>query len=304
MKKKCLKVLIFLTMVIALDWGVAAFLQTGLERYYGLDQEADILLIGHSHMMKSCDHVRMEEALGVRVSKYCREGVMVADRFAMLQHFLAEQEDGSVPYVLYGVDPFMFNEGDLSLNSYKLFYPFMDSPPMDELVRREATDWHDYYIHKYFRSSRFTDNMIYRSMRGWFRYWKSFQNGVISDARWNASYQWGVDMPEEKIAIFRQTLDFLLENGCQVVLVHPPVIEAYRRSNPEAFEYMRNYYQQLADSDPRIHFLDYGPLYSHRQELFEDPVHVNRICERMMTEELIRDMMRIMGREGVDVARD
>ena len=109
-------------------------------------------------------------------------------------------------------------------------------------------------------------------------------------------------MPEEKVAIFRQTLDFLLENGCQVVLVHPPIIDAYRRSNPEAYEYMRNYYQQLADSDPRIHFLDYGPKFSHRQEFFEDPVHVNRTCERLMTEELIRDMKRIMGRRDDESA--
>ena len=139
MKKKLIRIAIFLLILFSLDWGVAKIIQIGLERYYGLDQEADILLIGHSHMMKSCNKTTLEKELNLKVSKYCREGVMVQDRYAMVQHFLSTQKDKSVPYVLYGVDPFMFNEGDLSLNSYKLFYPFMDIPVMDALIRKEAS---------------------------------------------------------------------------------------------------------------------------------------------------------------------
>lgn len=290
MKKKLIQIFIFLLILFTLDWSVAKIIQIGLERYYGLDQEADILLIGHSHMMKSCNKTTLEKELNLKVSKYCREGVMVQDRYAMVQHFLSTQKDKSVPYVLYGVDPFMFNEGDLSLNSYKLFYPFMDIPVMDTLIRKETSTWHDYPIHKYIRCSRFTDNMIYRSARGWAGYWESFQNGIIPDARWNSQPQWKVNMPKDIEQTFLDTINLLVKQGCHVILVHPPVIDAFRKANPDAFAYMIAYYQQLADSHPQIDFIDYSPQFSHRQELFEDPVHVNRAGEKLMTEALIHDL--------------
>lgn len=297
MKKRIVKIVVFLLILFVLDRSVACFIKTGLEKYYGVGQDAEILLIGHSHMMKSCNKDTIENELGMKVAKYCREGVLVQDRYAMVLHFLSEQKNGSVPYVLYGVDPFMFAEGDLSMNSYKLFYPFMDTPSMDALVRREAKDWHDYPIHKYIHSTRITDNMIYRSMRGWFGYWKSFQDGVINEQAWAARRSWKRHMPEDKVALFRKTLDILLESGCHVVLVHPPVIESFEKSNPEDFRKMMDYYRELAESDPRIDFLDYGPMFSHRRELFEDSVHVNRLGEKLMTEVLINDLRKIMQRQ-------
>ena len=294
MKSRLIKIIVFLLILFTLDRSVSFVIKNGLEKYYGVGEDAEILLIGHSHMMKSCNKDTMEKELGMKVAKYCREGVMVQDRYAMVMHFLSEQSTGSVPYVLYGVDPQMFSEGDLSLNSYKLFYPFMDTPIMDELVRQEATEWHDYPIHKYIHSTRFTDNMIYRSVRGWLGYWKSFQDGIIDEKTWSAPRNWKVHMPKDKVALFRKTLDALLERGCHVILVHPPVIESFEKSNPEAYQEMMAYYRELADKDTRIDFLDYGPMFSHRRELFEDPVHVNRLGEKLMTEALIKDLRKII----------
>ncbi len=297
MKHRAVKIIVFLFILFVLDRSVACFIKTGLERYYGIGQDADILLIGHSHMMKSCSKEALEKELGMKVAKYCREGVMVKDRYAMVEHFLSEQSDGSVPYVLYGVDPFMFSEGGLSLNSYKLFYPFMENPVMDDLVRSEVTEWHDYPIHKYIHSTRITDNMIYRSMRGWCGYWKSLQDGVINEQSWAAPRSWKRYMPEDKVILFRKTLDLLLERGCHVILVHPPLIESIEKSNPGDYRKMIDYYRELAENDPRIDFLDYGPQFSHRRELFEDPVHVNRLGEKLMTEALIKDLRKIMQRQ-------
>ena len=296
MKKAVVKLVVFLMVWFALDWGAAAFIQRGLERYYGLDQEADILLIGHSFLMKSCHKEALEHELNCKVSKYCREGVMVRDRYSMVQHFLDSQKDASVPFVLYGVDLFMFQEGDLSFNSYKLFYPFMDSPSMDLLVREKAGSWYDYPLHKYIRSTRFTENMIYRSLRGWVGYWKSLDDGTLADERWREVPHWGVYMPEETVAVFQKTLQLLEESGCHVVLVMPPVIEAYQKANPEAYEQMVAYYQQLADSSPHIDFLNYCPLLSHRKEVFRDPVHLNSHGGNIMTDALIQDLKKLMNK--------
>lgn len=302
MKRRILQLMTFMTILVALDWAVAAFFQKGLEHYYGLDQEADILIVGHSHMMKTCNKRMLEEGLGLKVSKYCREAVMVPDRYAMVRQFLDTQQDHSVPIVLYGVDPRMFFDGQLSYNSYKLFYPFMDDPAMDELVRREAVKWHDYPIHKYIRSSRFPDFMMYRSARGWLNYWDSLSDGVISEEKWNKPHPWDVYMPEKTVRIFHETVDLLLENGCHVVLVYPGTIQAYQKSNPEAHEFMMNYFRTMADNHPGIDFLDYGPIFSHRREYFEDSVHINRAGEKVFVHHLIKDLQEIMNKIGYPAA--
>lgn len=297
MKNIMFKIAIFLLLFLGLDWGVSTILRMGMERYYGINQDAEILIIGHSHMMKTCNKVKLEQGLNRKIAKYCREGVLIEQRHKMVQHFLLHQKNHTVPYVLYGVDPHMFNSSnDLSTNSYKLFYPFMETPAMDEYVRQKASLW-DYTLHKYIRSTRYSDTAIYRSARGWLNYWESLASGVISNEKWNQPRPWKVNMPEDNVKIFHETLDLLINSGAHVILVYPSIIKSYETSNPEAFQYMMNYFQSLADSHPKIDFLNYAPLISHRQELFEDPVHINRQGEAIITKELLRDLNSIFERE-------
>ena len=65
MKKAFISIVAFLLTWLAFDWGVSKFFQIGLEKYYGLDQEADILIIGHSHMMKSCDKEKLMQSFQI-----------------------------------------------------------------------------------------------------------------------------------------------------------------------------------------------------------------------------------------------
>lgn len=295
MKKIIFRLCIFLLILFGLDWGVSTFLRTGLERYYGIGQDAEVLIIGHSHMMKSCNKKELEKGLNKKIAKYCREGVLVKQRYFMVKHFLEAQKN--IPYVLYGVDPMMFgNSDEISTNAYKIFYPFMETPSMDAFVRENASLW-DYTVHKYARSSRYSDTAIYRSVRGWIGNWESLASGVINDESWNRPRHWEIRMPEETVRLFHNTLDLLLNSGAHVVLVYPSIIKSFETSNPEAFQHMMNYFQSLADNNPNIDFLNYAPLVSHRQELFEDSVHLNREGEAIITKLLIRDVNEIIGRK-------
>lgn len=292
------KIIIFLLLFLGLDWGVSTIFRMGMERYYGINQDAEILIIGHSHMMKTCNKVKLEQGLNKKIAKYCREGVLIKQRHKMVQHFLLHQKHHTVPYVLYGVDPHMFNHSnDLSANSYKLFYPFMETPVMDEYVWQEASLW-DYTLHKYIRSTRYSDTAIYRSARGWLNYWESMARGVISNKKWNQPRPWKVNMPEDNVKIFHETLDLLINSGAHIILVYPSIIKSYETSNPEAFQFMMNYFQSLADAHPKIDFLNYAPLVSHRQELYEDPVHLNRQGEAIITENLIDDLKSIFAKNS------
>lgn len=297
MKKNLYRIIIFLLILLGLDWGISTILRVGMERYYGINQDAEILIIGHSHMMKTCNKIKLERGLNKKIAKYCREGVLVKQRLYMVQHFLEHQKNHSVPYVLYGVDPHMFQNSDtLSTNAYKIFYPFMETPNMDSFVRESASLW-DYAVHKYVRCSRYSDTAIYRSARGWMGYWESLARGVISDENWNRPRPWNIHMPTETVKMFQDTLDLLINSGAHVVLVYPSIIKSYETSNPEAFQYMMDYFQSLADNNPNIDFLNYAPLISHRQELFEDPIHLNREGEAIITEHLIKDLQNIFSRK-------
>ena len=169
----------------------------------------------------------------------------------------------------------------------------MEIPAIDDYVLENASLW-DYSIHKYIRCTRFSDTAIYRSARGWLGYWESLSNGVISKENWHKPRPWNVYMPEKNVRLFHDTLDLLVNSGAHVVLVYPSIIKSYETTNPEAFQYMMNYFQSLADNNPKIDFLNYSPLISHRQELFEDPVHINRQGEAIISKALIKDLQAIM----------
>ncbi|MBQ3240667.1 MAG: hypothetical protein IJB00_05715 [Akkermansia sp.] len=303
MKQKIFRIIIFLSILVALDLLTSAFFLKGMERYYGLNQEADILIVGHSHMMKACNKDMLENGLGLKISKYCREGVMIRERLGMVRHFLDTQQDSSVPIVLYGVDPKMFNEENLSANSYRLFYPFMDSKPIDELVRREAVKWHDYPLHKWIRSARFADIAMYRACRGWLSNWESMEDGIVSDKVWNMKRD-KIRNSDELVQLFYETIEYLRDNNCHVVLVYPGIIRGHRDADPETFDANIELFQALAAKHPNVDFLNYGPMFSHRKEIFEDSVHLNRAGEKEFSIQLIKDIEDIIRTRNIRTSRE
>ena len=302
MKQKAFKIIFFLTLLMAMDWLISLFFQKGLEHYYGLDQQADILLIGHSHLMKTCNKLKMEKALELKVSKYCREGVNIPQRHYMIQHYLDKRQNNSAPIVIYGVDPTMFGQENLSLNSYKLFYPFMDSPPMDNLIRKEASKWYDYHLHKWIRCSRYADVAIYRACRGWMNYWESLSNGVISLKDWNKKRS-AVHVSDELLQEFKQTIDLLLKNNSHIILVYPGIIRGYRDGNPEKYDSVINIFQTMANESPHIDFLNYSSYFSPHREFFEDSVHINRKGEEIFTRLIVKDIETIIQKNKIQTSR-
>ena len=138
--KKILLCFWYIIAFTAVDRGLGIFINEGLNRYFGLNQHSEVLLIGHSHLMLATDKAKLETALNCRISKYCREGVNVADRYQMVKQYLESLYSDSLKIVLYGVDQFMFTGTGLSSNSYKLFYPFMDEKILINIFMIIQTD--------------------------------------------------------------------------------------------------------------------------------------------------------------------
>ena len=107
--KLFIHIIVALLCFFAIDNFIAFVMMKGVNKYYGLTQRSEILLIGHSHLMLAVDKVRLEKELGTTVSKYCREGVNVTDKKMMVEHFLSNGFSDSLKYILYGVDLATFN---------------------------------------------------------------------------------------------------------------------------------------------------------------------------------------------------
>ena len=87
-KSHILKFIAFILIFFILDFCISFFLLNGINKYYGLGENSEIGIVGHSHLMLGIDKESVEKELGVKVSKYTREGADVVDRKIMIQQLL------------------------------------------------------------------------------------------------------------------------------------------------------------------------------------------------------------------------
>jgi hypothetical protein len=282
------RVIVFLIVFFLIDLIVSLFLLKGIERFYGLKGDADILMLGHSHLMLAVDKELLEERSGLEVAKYTREGVNMADRRVMAEHYFStcSSKPGTV---ILGIDPWLFSGEGLSLNSHTLFYPFMDNPATGEYIRRSVPSSFEYYRVKLIRSSRFHALLLNASLRGWLKNWDNLKFGVIDTARY---------INEETLRSFRKitfnrdlmddfssTLDFLKEQDTEVILLNTPVWKPVVRAQHTGYDRTMHIIDSLAHTHcPAAVIIDLVPEFSGRTELFFDPIHMNPEGQRVVTE--------------------
>lgn len=288
--KKILLCFWYIIAFIAVDRGLGIFINEGLNRYFGLNQHSEVLLIGHSHLMLATDKAKLETALNCRISKYCREGVNVADRYQMVKQYLESPYSDSLKIVLYGVDQFMFTGTGLSSNSYKLFYPFMDEKNIDQYIY-DNTDRYDYWLHKLFCSTRYSDALLNSSIRGWRHDWSNYKSGFlkVEDLREQITkgQQRHIAFEPELMETFERTLQLLVEKNIKVVLVNTPIANLLNQYEPEQYEKIISYFHDKAKSSPFIYYWDMNPEYSERYELFFDPIHLNPQGQKVANDKII-----------------
>lgn len=280
---------LFVLAFIGIDRLVGLFLNRGLNSYFGLNQHSEVLLVGHSHLMLAVDKSQFERDTHRRVSKYCREGVNVADKYEMIKQYLDSPYSDSLKVVMYGVDQFMFVGHDLSQNSYKLFYPFMDNDNIDLYIRR-STDKFDYLLHKVLCTTRYSDALINSAIRGWFNDWNNYKDGrldvAILEKQVKDGQQRHIKFERELMGDFERTLSLLEERGIAVVLVNTPVAKLLNEFEPNEYAAIVRYFQQKAESSDMIYYWDLNPEFSDRYELFHDPIHLNLQGQKVVSNRL------------------
>lgn len=293
--KKNKGILLIIVLFFACDFVVERVMKHGVDEMYGLNQYADVLLIGHSHLMLATDKQQMERDLGMKVSKYTREGVNVSDRKMMIQQFLDSGYGDSLKMVLYGVDLCTFTGEGLSANSYKLFYPFMDDAKIGRYIREQGGA-QDYWLHKLVRTTRYSDDgMKNGAARGWLHNWSNLKNGVVDVEAYRQRLLNGderhIQMNPELIAEFCETIDMLTSRGVKVALVNTPTLDLLNAYEPDRYQMMVDWFQQYADEQLLVEYWDFNPEYSHRHELFHDRLHLNAKGQKVISPLIIERVM-------------
>lgn len=300
MKKKS-KVIVWLLTTIIVFFVIDNFanwiMMKGVNNYYGLNQPSEILLIGHSHLMLATDKKRLEQETGMKVSKYCREGVNVADKKIMVEHFLNNGFADSLKFVLYGVDLATFTGEGLSQNSYKLFYPFIDNEYVDEYIKSQAEST-DYWLHKIVKSTRFNDDGLKNSVfRGWLNNWDNLKTNVIDIGAYKERLANGderhIQMNEQIIAQFKETMKMLTDRGVSVILVNTPTLDLLNNFESEKYKAIMKWFEDFAKSNEHVLFWDFNPSYQSDYSIFSDRLHLNRKGQEILTGELVKDLKRL-----------
>lgn len=277
----------FLILDNVINWAM----MRGVNNYYGLNQAPDILLIGHSHLMLATDKEHLEKETGLKVSKYCREGVNVSDKKMMVEHFFNSCNTDSLKYVLYGVDLATFTGDGLSKNSYKLFYPFMSDRYVDHYIADQDSSI-DYWLHKIIKTSRFNDEGLKNSaIRGWLNNWDNFKYNTVDIEKYKkelaAHHERSIKMNPEIIEEFKQTISIITSHGIRVVLVNTPTLDLLNNYESEKYAAMMNWFQEYADSNELVDFWDFNPEYASDHTIFSDRLHLNRHGQEIITGQLI-----------------
>lgn len=290
LKKFFIKLIIFLIILFSLDRGIAYFLNDGLYKYFGLSQNSEILLIGHSHTVLGLDKVLMEKELSLMVSKYARSGANLYDRKAMIEHYYSMGHNPKV--VIYDVDAHMFTKGNLSQNSYQLFYPFMDNNIIKKHIKNANPKWQELILRNTLSTSRYNEMLIAQSIRGQLGKWTNFKNSTINLNNWvnqlKGKPYGSIEFNDESIKLFEETLTFLKSKNTKVVLAYIPTIDLLNNQDINNYKKIINFYENLDKTDENITFLNYNEKYESNYELFFDPVHMNKKGQKTITNEIIK----------------
>ena len=291
------KLLVLLVLVFIIDRFLATFFKDGLSQYFGLNQSAEILSVGHSHSVLGIDKKSVENELGIIMAKYARSGANLRDRKAMIEQYF-NLHPNSTKIVLYDVDAHLFTEGGLSRNSYQLFYPFLDNPVIKQHILKASPPWQELLLRKVFQTSRYNEMLVSQSMRGWLKKWTSFKHGQVNLDRLKKEIDSGlirkIEFNDKSIALFNETLKIIKKENAIVVLVYIPTIDIMNEAEQEKFNQAISLFEKIADADRSIYFLNYNEPYSHQHDLFFDPVHLNAKGQKALTQELIKNLKAIL----------
>ncbi len=289
------RLLLLLALFLVADFFLFSAFKRGMDIYYGMDKNAEILLVGHSHTVLGLDAGRLEKELHVPVAKYATAGANVLDRFWMLHQFI--ENSPSVKAVVYDVDPRLFDSEGLSSASYTLFLPYLDDKAMSGYMKQEAS-WQEYYAGKLVRTSRFRDQTINIALRGLSGKIENKKSGRFR-AETVRNYlerekERSIRINPDSVRCFQESITYLTDQGIKVVLTFIPVVDLLNDLDPVNQIKVTDIFRDTASKNNNVYFMDYNQEYQHNHALFYDLRHLNKEGNELVTGRLVADLQTIL----------
>ena len=89
----------------------------------------------------------------------------------------------------------------------------------------------------------------------------------------------------DNIRVLEETLSLLRENNINVILLNLPTIDKLTTIQKEDFNNTFRIFKNLTND--QVEFIDFQEPWSHRYDLFFDPIHLNPKGQSLITEKLI-----------------
>ncbi len=291
MKNILIKAVLVVSLILVLDNLVFIALKKGMDNYYGMDKDAEVLCVGHSHTVLGIDAEKLEEELRVPVAKYATAGANTLDRYWMVRQFV--EEHPTVKFVTYDVDPRMFDSEGLSSASYTLFLPYIENEAIRRYLKSETT-WQEYFSSMLVKTSRFRDQTINIALRGLLGKVENKKSTQVRIEDYSSYLEYEkqrkIRINPESVDIFWETVTYLTDRGIMVYLVFLPVTDLLNSADPENQERVVQIFRDMEVENEHVRFLDYNRDFSHRYDLFYDLRHLNGAGNEIMTDLLVAQL--------------
>jgi hypothetical protein len=290
MKSFLFKGTIFALIIAASDTTIGWFLKKGLYDYMGLDRQAAVLCIGHSHTMEDIDDQLLATNLGVPVSKYSLCGVNTFDRLAMLKNYFDEHPHG-IRLVVYDVDHLLLNGLPRQSTAYRQLYPFMDNPQMDDYLRNEAIVPGEYYARRILKTLRYTDATRNNALRGYLNKQtkalgiRANLDAIKKDMAKDAK-KYKIEIHRESIAALQEAVECVKKYDARLILAFYPTMDIVNSIEPEKYNEVISIFEDLAKKNKNVTFINFNNRYQTEYRYFADSTHMNRDGQLAITKEL------------------
>ncbi|WP_010520646.1 hypothetical protein [Aquimarina agarivorans] len=294
-KKKFIYIIVgFLSAFFLGDYVVGAILSGGLDKYYGLNSNAELAIVGHSHLMLGIDKQKIEQELNIGVAKYTREGVNLDERKIMIDQLL--EANKNIKTIIIGVDAWSFTDEGLSANSYKLFFPFMEYHSINDYLKEES-DWQEYVTKKMVRTSRYNELLLGGALRGYLGNWSNLKNGKVDVPNLKEQIKSGVyrkiTINNSKVNTINKILNTLEKNKIKVILLNVPTIDIMIDAQKEKATEVFGELNKVAKKYKNTTFLNLQEPWSHKYDLFYDGIHLNPEGQKVITAEIVTYLNRM-----------
>ncbi len=292
-----IKISIFFSIFILCDNLIGGFLRIGLERYFGLNVPAQILLIGHSQTVLGIDKIELEKKLNVPVAKYARQGADLSNRLEMIRQYLAVHPN-SVKVIVYDVSAHTFTGKRLSANSHLLFYPFINNSVVSGYVKNQTSSPKEYWLRKLLKLPRFSEVTLSLSIRGWSNNWMNLKYGQVDITRLKIKINEDdfrkISFDDESVSLFEETLQLVRSHNIHMIITFLPKVSLLNEVESKKFQTAIDMFEDYASKYHNITFLNYNPYFSDQYDLFYDPIHLNAKGQKIITEKLSSEIKPII----------